>query len=58
MDFHLQFALNIPLVKAGSDSKVAAGAAVRRMVRTLEDAGIDACLTSEHPAPVGALAAQ
>ncbi len=47
----MKFALNIPLVKVRSDGAGAAGSEVRRMVRALEDAGLDACLTSEHPAP-------
>ncbi len=47
----MKFALNIPLVKAGTFGKASAGEAVRTMVKALEDAGLDACLTSEHPAP-------
>ncbi|MEO6716332.1 MAG: TIGR03619 family F420-dependent LLM class oxidoreductase [Novosphingobium sp.] len=47
----MKFALNIPLVKAGSFGTASAGKEVRAMVRALEDAGLDACLTSEHPAP-------
>jgi len=48
----MKFALNIPL--ASIVPKAPAGqraATVRTMARVLEDAGLSACLTSEHPAP-------
>jgi probable F420-dependent oxidoreductase len=47
----VQFALNIPLVRIRPHGQQTAGASVRAMVRALEDAGVSACLTSEHPAP-------
>jgi probable F420-dependent oxidoreductase len=47
----VKFALNIPLVKAGTFGMASAADEVRVMVRALERAGLDACLTSEHPAP-------
>ena len=47
----MKFALNIPLVKITTDGAGSAGKQVRTLVRGLEDAGLDACLTSEHPAP-------
>lgn len=47
----MKFALNIPLVKVTTDGAGSAGKQVRQLVRGLEDAGLDACLTSEHPAP-------
>jgi probable F420-dependent oxidoreductase len=47
----LQFALNIPLVRVRPGGEQPAGSAVRTMVKALEDAGVAACLTSEHPAP-------
>ena len=47
----MKFALNIPLASIQPGVGEAAGNAVRTLVRALEDAGLDACLTSEHPAP-------
>jgi probable F420-dependent oxidoreductase len=47
----VKFALNIPLVKVTTDGAGSAGRQVRVLVRALEQAGLDACLTSEHPAP-------
>ena len=47
----MKFALNIPLVRIQPGIGEAAGNAVRKLVRALENAGLDACLTSEHPAP-------
>ncbi len=47
----MKFALNIPLARIQPGIGEAAGNEARAMVRSLEDAGLDACLTSEHPAP-------
>ena len=47
----MKFALNIPLVKVTTDGAGSAGRQVRVLVRALEQAGLDACLTSEHPDP-------
>ena len=47
----MKFALNIPLARIAPGVGGAAGEEVRDMVRALEAAGLDACLTSEHPAP-------
>lgn len=47
----LKFALNLPLAKLLPSVEISSGEAIRAMVRALEDAGISAALTSEHPAP-------
>lgn len=47
----MKFALNIPLARIQPGIGEAAGDEVRLLVRALETAGLDACLTSEHPAP-------
>lgn len=47
----MQFALNMPLAKIVPESTMEAGETVRIMAQALETAGVDAALTSEHPAP-------
>jgi probable F420-dependent oxidoreductase len=48
----LKFALNIPLASIVPSAPAGERAAtVRTMARALEEAGLSACLTSEHPAP-------
>lgn len=48
----MKFALNIPLAGLVPQAETGSRAAtVRIMARALEDAGLSACLTSEHPAP-------
>ncbi|MCB2061296.1 MAG: TIGR03619 family F420-dependent LLM class oxidoreductase [Novosphingobium sp.] len=47
----MQFALNIPLAKLIQEVDMPKGELVSTMARALEDAGLSACLTSEHPAP-------
>ena len=47
----LKFALNIPLAKLLQEVDMPRGELVATMARALEDAGLSACLTSEHPAP-------
>lgn len=47
----MKFALNIPLAKVLPQVPGSKAECVRTMARALEKAGIDACLTSEHPAP-------
>lgn len=47
----MQFALNIPLAKLAQDAPMGPMEAVRLMTRTLEQNGVAAALTSEHPAP-------
>ena len=47
----MKFALNIPLAKLLPVTNGGKAACVRRMIAGLEAAGVDACLTSEHPAP-------
>ena len=47
----MKFALNIPLARIQPGNGEAAGNEVRNLVRALEEGGLDACLTSEHPAP-------
>lgn len=47
----MEFALNLPLAKLLPDPVRPAAAMIREMGRALEDAGVSAGLTSEHPAP-------
>ena len=47
----MKFALNIPLAKLVQEVDMPRGELVSKMARALEDAGLSACLTSEHPAP-------
>jgi len=47
----MQFAINIPLAKVLPNTATSSMAAIRLMTRTLEEAGLAAALTSEHPAP-------
>lgn len=48
----MKFALNIPLASLVPRAPAGQRAAiVRTMAKVLEDAGLSACLTSEHPAP-------
>jgi len=47
----VQFALNMPFAKLAPGHPGGAGHCVRTMARALEQAGLSACLTSEHPAP-------
>lgn len=47
----MKFALNIPLARIQPEGPMSSAERVRGLVRALEDAGLDACLTSEHPAP-------
>lgn len=47
----MEFALNIPIAKLVQESPLPKGRLVAQMARALEDAGLSACLTSEHPAP-------
>jgi len=48
----LKFALNIPLASLVPKARPGErAAAVRTIARVLEESGLSACLTSEHPAP-------
>jgi probable F420-dependent oxidoreductase len=47
----MKFALNIPLARIQPGNGMTSAERMRGLVRALEDAGLDACLTSEHPAP-------
>jgi probable F420-dependent oxidoreductase len=47
----MQFAINIPLAKVLPAPAMGSMTAIRLMTRTLEEAGLAAALTSEHPAP-------
>lgn len=47
----MQFALNMPLAGITPGGPQTASSRVRAMVSAFDAAGIDACLTSEHPAP-------
>ena len=47
----MKFALNMPFARIRSNGDGSAGETVRQIVRAFDNAGFDACLTSEHPAP-------
>ena len=47
----MEFALNIPIAKLVEHSSLPRGELIAIMARALEEAGLAACLTSEHPAP-------